>query len=74
MLCLLLLLCHRLPLHPLMYIFSLYFYVIALVLPQGGFTRVPFLLNERFMSVILDSVVDFVFACKSFALYGVLRF
>ena len=41
---------------------------------QAGFARVPLLFNERFAFVILDSVVDFVFAGKSFALYGVLRF
>ena len=57
-----------------MYRFSLYFLALALLLSQAGFARVPLLLNERFVTVILDSVADFVFAGKSFALYGVLRF
>ena len=44
------------------------------MLSQAGFASVPLLLNERLATVILDSVADFVFACKSFALYGVLLF
>ena len=74
MLYLLLLLYDRLPLCPLMYKFSLYFKAIALLLSQAGFARVPLLLNERLATVILDSVEDFVFAGKSFALYGMLHF
>ena len=46
----------------------------ALLLSHAGFARVPLLLNERLATVILDSVADFAFAGKSFALYGVLRF
>ena len=44
------------------------------MLSQAVFTRVPLLLNEWFATVILDSMADFVFAGKSFALYGMLRF
>ena len=57
-----------------MYRFSLYFLAIALLLSQAGFARVPLLLNERLATVILDSVADFVFAGKSFALYSMPRF
>ena len=57
-----------------MYRFSLYFLALALLLFQAGFARVPLLLNEWLATVIFDSVADFVFACKSFALYGVLLF
>ena len=57
-----------------MYRFSLYFLALALLLFQAGFARVPLLLNEWLVTVIFDSVADFVFACKSFSLYGVLLF
>ena len=53
-------------------IFSLF--LLLFLLSQAALARVPLLLNERLVAVILDCVADFVFAGKSFALYGVLRF
>lgn len=44
------------------------------MLSQAGFARVRLVLNEQLAYLILDSVVEFVFVGKSFALFGVLRF